>query len=88
MTCSSSREKELAAQGWTMQFMTDEPRLSEAVGEYRDLGFEVHLEPVDPVACQEAEGCTVCFQNPEVAAQFKIIFTRPAANAGGRDDLS
>lgn len=65
------------SQGWKKQFMTNEPRLSEAVEEYRSLGFEVHLENVDPQACAASEGCTSCFERPEVAAQFKIIFTRP-----------
>lgn len=77
MTCASSRLSELQAQGWTMQFMTDEPRLSEAVEEYQNLGFEVHLEAVDPEACAQSEGCASCFENPEVAKNFKIIFTRP-----------
>jgi hypothetical protein len=78
MTCASNRLDELQAQGWTMQFMADEPRLSEAVEEYQNLGFEVHLEDVDPLACAQSQGCTSCFQNPEVAKNFKIIFTRPA----------
>jgi hypothetical protein len=67
--------------------MANEPRLSEAVEEYTALGFQVHLEPVDPAACANGPGCTACFEMPEVAAQFKIIFTRPGAGAGGGDDL-
>jgi len=38
------REEELKQQGWVRQFVTDEPRLSEAVELYRELGYEVHLE--------------------------------------------
>jgi hypothetical protein len=57
--------------------MTNEPRLSEAVEEYRSLGFEVHLEDVDPQACAASETCTACFEQPGAAARFKIIFTRP-----------
>jgi hypothetical protein len=78
MTCSAQREAQLKSEGWTKQFMADEPRLGEASAEYRRLGFEVHLEDVDPSACQEGLGCTACFELPEVAAQFKIIFTRKA----------
>lgn len=85
MSCSSQRENQLAAEGWTRQFMTNEPRLSEAVEEYTALGFQVHLEPVDPTACAGGSGCDSCFQAPEVAAQFKIIFTRPAGDQAGEN---
>ncbi|MFH1033510.1 MAG: hypothetical protein V1806_03305 [Pseudomonadota bacterium] len=76
MTCSAERESELLAQGWKKQFMANEPRLSEAVAQYRELGFQVHLEPVDPAACRRSSGCTACYEQPQVAEQFKIIFTR------------
>ena len=78
MSCSAQRESQLKSEGWTKQFMADEPRLGEASAEYRRLGFEVLLEDVDPSACQENPGCTSCFELPEVAARFKIIFTRKA----------
>lgn len=82
MTCSNQREAQLLAQGWTRQFMADEPRLGEAVAVYQELGFEVHLEEVDPAACA-AGACTVCFQEPAAARRFRVIFTRPAARSGG-----
>jgi len=75
------------AAGWVKQFMTNEPRLSEAVEEYTSLGFQVHLEPVDPSACANGSACTACFEMPEVAAQFKIIFTRPGSGDTKEDDL-
>ena len=67
--------------------MANEPRLSEAVETYQDLGFEVHLEPLpkaserDPecAGCGGPEGgeeCRICFEGFE--DQYKIIFTRPA----------
>lgn len=77
MPCSAEKEAALLAQGWQKQFMTDEPRLSEAVEEYCNLGFEVHLEDVAPKACAASQDCTICFERPETAARFKIIFTRP-----------
>ena len=48
-------EAELLAQGWERRFIYDEPRLSEAVEIYRELGFEVTLLPVSPddVDCSE-----------------------------------
>ncbi|RJX32692.1 MAG: hypothetical protein C4525_09885 [Desulfarculus sp.] len=88
MTCSAQKEAQLRAQGWRKQFMTDEPRLSEAVQEYRELGFEVHLEAVDSAACSEAGGCVSCFEMPEAAARYKIIFTRKALGPCPDDDRS
>lgn len=82
MTCSAQRETQLMTKGWTRQFTTDEPRLSEAVAEYQDLGLEVHLEPVDPATCAQDSECTACFEQPEAADRFKIIFTRPAPGGG------
>ena len=47
LRCSGGkqREDELQQRGWTRQFVTDEPRLSEAVELYQEIGYEVHLEP-------------------------------------------
>lgn len=85
MSCSPVREAELIKQGWRRQFMASEPRLGEAVQQYRELGFEVRLEAVDPAACQSGGQCTACFQQPEAAALLKVIFTRPRASGGGED---
>ncbi len=81
---SPSRKEELEKDGWVMQFVAGEPRLSEAVDLYRELGFEVHLEPLpkgqECDACSGMEGheakgeCRVCFDGFE--DQYKIIFTR------------
>ena len=68
-----NRKSKLERQGWTRQFIADEPRLSEAAEEYNKLGFEVHLEPVDP---QAMEGdCTNCLMM--ACDKYKIIYTRP-----------
>lgn len=62
---------ELERQGWTKQATYDEPRLSEMVEAYEELGFEVRVEPFQPdgsVACGE------CMRlSPQ---QFKTIYTR------------
>ena len=84
MTCSAGREAQLRAEGWARQFMADEPRLSEATEEYRSLGFEVRLEPVDPVACASGSECRACLADPATAARFKVIFTRPRSGGAGR----
>lgn len=73
------REEELIAEGWERRFISSEPRLSEVVAMYEEIGFEVHLEPLpskeerEVLNC-EADGCTVCFDvDPE---KYRIIFTR------------
>jgi len=81
---SRSRIEELEKQGWIMQFIANEPRLSEAVALYKELGFDVHLEPLpkgrECDTCAGAEDrkergeCRVCFEGFE--DQYKIIFTR------------
>ncbi len=67
-----TRRQDLEDQGWTRQFTADEPRLTEAVEEYRELGFEVLLEPVDP---GEMDGeCASCLM--AACDKYKIIYTR------------
>jgi hypothetical protein len=65
-----SREEELKKEGWEKRFTIDEPRLSEAAEQYKELGFEVLLESVD----SSAEECTSC-----IAAdlkRYRTIYTR------------
>ncbi len=76
MSVSARREAELQARGWVRQTLIDQPRLDEIVNEYRQLGFEVHLEPVDPGACPSPGRCNICFQDPGLAGQFKVVYTR------------
>ena len=70
-------------EGWKKQFIAREPRLTEAVKIFKDIGFEVKLEPLPkvqesgiyPKGEDESEGeCHVCFQGFE--DQYKIIYTR------------
>lgn len=64
-------EERLKSEGWEKKLTIDEPRLSEAVEAYKEIGFEVHLEPFHP---EEESSCTVCMQgSPE---KFKTIYTR------------
>jgi hypothetical protein len=81
---SPSRIEALEKEGWVRQFVANEPRLSEAVNLYRELGFDVHLELLptgqECNTCAGAEGhkekgeCRVCFEGFE--EQYRIIFTR------------
>jgi len=65
-----SREEELKKQGWEKRFTIDEPRLSEMVGQYEELGFEVLLEPVD-TSSEECMTCITAFHG-----RYKTIYTR------------
>lgn len=79
--------RKLERQGWRRQFVAAEPRLSESVAMYRELGFEVHLEPL-PKQEKQPNGqghgteiqCRTCFEGSE--DQFHIIFTRPVEETG------
>lgn len=65
-----SREEELKKENWEIRFTIDEPRLSEMVDQYKELGFEVLLEPVD----LSSEECTSCMTaDPK---RYKTIYTR------------
>jgi hypothetical protein len=66
-----SREEELKKEGWEKRFTTDEPRLSEAVEQYREIGFEVLVEPVDITSFE----CTSCLTGAD--DHTKTIYTRP-----------
>jgi tRNA(Ile)-lysidine synthase TilS/MesJ len=73
-------EAELLAEGWKRCFVADEPRLSEAVETYRELGYDVVLLPVPP---DDGE-CTECMrQAPE---RFRVIYTRRAGAPGAATD--
>jgi hypothetical protein len=79
---TSSRLDVLKREGWTRQFVASEPRLSEAVATYEELGFEVHLEPLlsdgEPALLpliDSGDECAKCFDGFQ--EQYKIIFTRP-----------
>jgi len=77
----TKREEDLLNSGWERRFIASEPRLSEMVEMYREIGFEVHLEPLpskeeaDAQGCEDS-GCTVCFDVD--SDRYKIIFTRKA----------
>jgi hypothetical protein len=71
-----TREQELNKEGWQKRFTIDEPRLSEMVEQYKELGFEVLLEPVDT----SSEECTTCITDSH--ERYKTIYTRPKSNNG------
>jgi hypothetical protein len=73
-------ENELTRDGWQKQSTTDEPRLSELAEMYKDIGYDVHLEPFHP---EEETGCTECMKLQ--ADRYKTIYIRsqrPPAELG------
>lgn len=75
----ASREKTLIEEGWERRIIACEPKLSEIAQLYRDIGFEVHLEPLpekgdeDKFFCEKEE-CTACYDVDR--KKYMIIYTR------------
>lgn len=66
--------KEERTQQWTRMCVVSEPRLSEVVEAYRDLGLEVRVVPVGEV---EMEGeCVECLRGSGPAKCW-VVYTRP-----------
>jgi len=58
--------------GWERQTTTDEPRLSELVKLYEELGFQVMLRPIS--RDELGQECQECYlAEPE---RFRTIYTR------------
>lgn len=66
-----TREKELSLLGWQRQGIYDEPRLSEVVTMYKEIGFDVKIEPT---RLEELSGCTDCMKTN--IWQYKTVYTR------------
>ena len=66
-----TRKEELALQGWQRQATYDEPRLSEMIEMYQEIGLEVLLEPFHPDEEPDCAGCMA--MTPE---KYKTIYTR------------
>ena len=83
MTSEETITRSLEQRGWCRRFVAAEPRLSEALEMYRELGFQVHLEPLptqEKSFQRQAQGtevkCQACFEGSE--DHYRIIFTKPA----------
>jgi signal recognition particle subunit SEC65 len=69
-----TRREKLEAEGWRRMNLIDEPRLTELAETYRELGYEVHLEPLHP---DEEMECTECIAaEPE---RYRTIYVRMPA---------
>ena len=69
---SDLKEDPLEKEGWQRRSILDEPRLSEAVKMYEELGFEVLVTEFDSELFDAPEGCFDC-----VDGQLKVVYTRP-----------
>ena len=66
----------LASEGWERRATYGEPRLSELVEMYEELGYEVYLKPFNP---DEETSCAECMKvSPE---KYETIYTRKSAAA-------
>ncbi len=73
-------DADLRAAGWQRCFVADEPRLSEALETYREIGFEVI---VVPIRADDGE-CNECMRAcPEA---FRVIYVRKAVSQGHEPD--
>jgi len=70
-----TREEELRKEGWEKRFTIDEPRLSEMVEQYKELGFEVLLDPVET----SSEQCTTCIE--AFRDRYRTIYTRQKSDS-------
>jgi len=73
--CGGGEQKEehLKKQGWNRQFVTDEPRLTEAVELYQQLGYEVHLEQASFEEINQM--CKNCLEDDD-CIKYKTIYIR------------
>lgn len=66
-----TRGEELSAQGWKKQGIYDEPRLSEMVAAYVEIGMEVLIEPFDPTEEKGCRGCMAAYPG-----LYRTLYTR------------
>jgi hypothetical protein len=80
------REGDLLAQGWTKQTTIGEPRLSEIVENYRQLGYEVTV--IEHPAEVSGDGCNTCFTaGAEQGQMCGDVFIRRSGNAKPLEDI-
>ena len=71
--------------GWEARYLGTEPRLSEQVELFRELGFEVRIEPFN---YEESDGCVECFKDAQTPIMVLYVKkTGDVRQANGYDDL-
>ncbi len=68
---SDFKNDPLEKEGWERRSILDEPRLSEVVKMYEELGLEVLVTDFDSEKIDAPESCSDC-----VDEQLKVVYTR------------
>lgn len=76
--------EELEKRGWIKRTTTGEPRLSEIVGLYKTLGFEVRVEPVRIDELDDV--CRKCFGDE--ADDVKTVYVKKKVGRVASDLLA
>jgi hypothetical protein len=78
MEIPAQRESELLQAGWSRRFVVGPTRVKEVTALYEELGFAVHLEPLDSAQIDDdCQGCALAL------TFFRVVYTRPAPSVGG-----
>jgi hypothetical protein len=81
------RHRELTDKGWVRRFDAEEPRLSEMVRLYEEMGYEVLVEPG---IVGDEDRCRACFTSGGFESRHRTVYTRgdptAAPGAGGLFD--
>jgi fructose-1,6-bisphosphatase/sedoheptulose 1,7-bisphosphatase-like protein len=65
------KSRKLEKKGWVRRSILDEPRLSEVVMMYKEMGLEVMVIDMDP---DIADGCKTCVMGHK--GKLKVVYTR------------
>ncbi|MFQ5865079.1 MAG: hypothetical protein ACE5IW_07615 [bacterium] len=69
--CTLPPDPKIIAEGWERRFIGDARMAREATDTYRELGYEVRLEPINTDGLKdECRGCKAIFD------QFSAVYTR------------
>ena len=80
------QEGDLLAQGWIKQTTIGEPRLSEIVENYQQLGYEVYV--IEHPAEVSGDGCNTCFTaGAELGQMCGDVFIRKNSSAKALEDI-
>ena len=75
-------EDQLEREGWERRSILDDPRLSEVVASYEEMGLEVVLKEFDGA---KSDGCVTCLDGP--TSRLMVIYTRPGTGHSKLDEL-
>lgn len=70
-------------EGWEARFIGQDPRLSEVVEMYREIGYEVRIEQFSSDGC--ASCCKPCFDN--APAPHYVVYTRKGSEMFDDEEL-